>query len=139
MYNLSLIGTNRSRSFGGTTAPYFKGSRFTAIQVHELISHIQSLLRADAYDESCLERLIDDTARSFLSLSFTPLRVMRQYPLTNWMMEWDVAIFIEALEGACPLNPRDRHLGNDQRLLDVAFRLQFKSLTTICQRCKTPW
>jgi len=61
MYDLTLIGTNRSRSFAGTAAPYLKGFRFTAVQVHELISYIQSLLRADAYDESCLERLIDDT------------------------------------------------------------------------------
>jgi len=112
MYDLTLIGTNRSRSFGGTTAPFWKGSRFTAVQVHELISHIQSLLRADAYDESCLERLIDDTARSFLSLSFTPLRVMKNNPVTNWMMERFVAIFIEALEEAFPLNARDKHLGS---------------------------
>jgi len=53
MYDLSLIGTNRSRSFGGTPAPYLKGSRFTAVQVLELTSYIQSLFRADAYDESC--------------------------------------------------------------------------------------
>jgi len=80
MYDLTLIGTNRSRSFGGTTAPHLKGSRFTAVQVHELFSYIQSLLRADAYDESCLERLIDDTARSYLTLSFTPLLVMQRHP-----------------------------------------------------------
>jgi len=55
IYDLNLIGTNRSRSFAGTTAPHLKGSRFTAVQVHELISHIQSLLRADAYNEMCLE------------------------------------------------------------------------------------
>jgi len=107
--DLTLIGTNRSRSFGGTPAPYLKGSRFTALQVHKLISHIQALLRADAYDESCLKRLIDDAARSFLSLSFTPLRVMRNNPAATWMLEWDVSIFIEALEKAFPLNARDRH------------------------------
>jgi len=58
-----------------------------------------------------LERLIDDPARSFLSLSFTPLRVMRNNPVTNWMLEWDASIFIEALDEAFPLNARGRHLG----------------------------
>jgi len=113
MYDLTLIGTNRSRCFGGTTAQYLQGSRFTAVQVHELVSHIQSLLRVDAYDESCLERLIDDIARSYLTISFTPLPVMRRNPTTNWMLDWDVAIFIEALEEAFPLNERDRHLSSD--------------------------
>jgi len=72
IYDLNLIGTNRSRIFGGTTAPHLEGSRFTAVQVHEVISHIQSLLRADAYDETCLERLINAEARGYLTLSFTP-------------------------------------------------------------------
>jgi len=40
------------------------------------------------------------------------------------MLEWGVAIFIQALEEAFPLNARDRHLGSGQRWLDVAFRLQ---------------
>jgi len=113
-YDLTLIGTNRSRSFRGTPAPYLEGSRFTAVQVHELISHIQSLLRADAYDETCLERLIDDTARGYLGLSFTPLPIMQRYPVSNWMLEWDVAIFIETLEEAFPLDTRDRHLDRGQ-------------------------
>jgi len=115
MYDLTLIGTDRSRSFCGTLAPYLKGSRFTAVQVHELISHIQALLRADAYDESRLERLIDDAERSFLSLFFTPLRVVKNNPASNWILEWDVSIFIEALYEAFPLNARDRHLGSGQR------------------------
>jgi len=40
LYDLTLIGTNRSRSFGGTPAPYLKGSRFTAVQVHVRSSSI---------------------------------------------------------------------------------------------------
>ena len=88
--------------------------------MHELISYIKSLLRPDAYDESCLERLIDETARSFLTLSFTPLLVMQRNSTANWMLGWDVAIFIEALEEAFPLNARDRHLGSGQRWIEVA-------------------
>jgi len=49
---------------------------------------------------------------------------MRQHPVTNWMMEWDVATFIEALEEAFPLNAGDGHLGHGQRWLDVAYRVQ---------------
>ena len=124
VYDLTLIGTNRSRSFGGTPAPYLKGSRFTAAQVHELISYIKSLLRADAYDETCLERLIDDAARGYLGLNFTPLPVMERNPTSNWMLEWDVAFFIEALEEAFPLDTRDKHLDNGQRWLDIVLRLQ---------------
>jgi hypothetical protein len=124
MYDLNLIGTNRSRSFSGTTAPHLKGSRFTAAQVHDLISHIQSLLRADAYDETCLERLIDAEARGYLNISFTPLTTMKRHPTRDWQLDWDVAIFIEALEEACSLDSRDKHLGIGQRWIDVALRVQ---------------
>jgi len=63
-----------------------------------MISYIQQLLRADAYDESCLERPIDATARDFLHISFAPTRVLQLNPTTNWMRDWDVATLIEALE-----------------------------------------
>jgi len=66
-----------------------------------------------------LERLIDDTARDFLNISFAPTRVLQLNPTTNWMMEWDVATFIEALEEAYPLAPWDRHLGRGQRWLEA--------------------
>jgi len=42
------------------------------------------------------------------------------------MIEWDVSIFIEALEEAFPLNERDRHLGIGHRWLEVVCRLQTK-------------
>jgi len=67
---------------------------------------------------------IDDAARDFMIIPFTPTRVLRRNPTTNWMMEWDVATFIEALEEAYPLAAGDRHLGPGQRWLEVAHRVQ---------------
>jgi len=49
---------------------------------------------------------------------------MRQHPTRDWQLDWDVAIFIGALEEAYPLNARDKHLGSGQRWIDVALRLQ---------------
>jgi len=50
--------------------------------------------------------------------------ILHLNPATNWMMEWDVATFIEALEEAYPLALGDRHLGRGQRWLKVAYRVQ---------------
>jgi len=68
-YDLQTIRHNRTIGFSATPAPSLEGSRFTAVKVCKLISYIQQLLRADEYDESCLERLINDTARDFLNIS----------------------------------------------------------------------
>jgi len=94
IYDLALIGINRSRSFGGTTSPYFIGSRFTAIQVHVLISYIQSLLRANAYDESCIERLIADTVKSYLQLLTKKFHVFREYRFNNHEFSNHLAVAI---------------------------------------------
>jgi len=69
-------------------------------------------------------RLIDDTARDFLNISFAPKRVLHLNPATHWMMEWDVATFVEALDEAYPLALGERHLGRGQRWLEVAYRVQ---------------
>jgi len=64
-YDLQAIRHNRTIGFSATPAPFLEGSRFTSNEVRKLISYIQQLLRADAYDESCMAGLIDDTARDF--------------------------------------------------------------------------
>jgi len=51
-----------------------------------------------------MERLIDDTARDFLRISFSATYVFINNPTSNWMKEWDVATFIEALEEALEID-----------------------------------
>jgi len=80
-YDLQTIRYNRVIGFSATPAPFLEGSRFSAVDVRKMISYIQQLLRADAYDESCLERLIDATARDFLHISFAPTRVQSNHQL----------------------------------------------------------
>jgi len=73
------------------------------------VQHLHALLRSSAFDETVLERLIDDEARS------------------NWMLNWDVATLIDALEEAYPWAAENRHQGGTQRWLDVVKKLRAKA------------
>jgi len=86
-----------------------------------------------------MERLIDDTARDFLHISFAATNVLKRNPTNDWMRDWDVATFIEALEEAYQLAPGDRHLGRGQRWLEVVYRVQrFRFAMTTWRHYGTP-
>jgi len=52
------------------------------------------------------------------------LPTIKRHPTRDWQLDWDVAIFIDALEEAYPLNVKDKHLGIGQRWIDVVLRLK---------------
>jgi hypothetical protein len=81
----------------------------------------------NAYDETVLERLIDDEAKSMLALAFLTGRVAKEHPTNNWMLNWDVATFIDALEESYPLAAEDRHQGGTQKWLEVVKKLRAKA------------
>jgi len=54
-----------------------------------------------------------------LSLAFLPGSVAREHPTSNWMLNWDVATFIDALEKSYPLAAEDQNQGGTQKWLEV--------------------
>jgi len=92
------------------------------------VQHLHALLRSSAYDETVLDRLIDDEARSMLSLGFlTGKHLTKEHPTSNWMLDWDLATFIDALEDSYPLAAEDRHQGGTQKWLEVVKKLRAKA------------
>ena len=68
-------------------------------------------MRADAFDETVLEKLIDDEAMGVLTLLFKTSEVSTTTPAPNgWALDWDVATIIEALEECYPLLPEQKYL-----------------------------
>jgi hypothetical protein len=56
---------------------------------------IYQLIRAEAFDEAVLEKLIDDEAMSVLTLLFKTSEVSTVIPAPNgWAFDWDVATII---------------------------------------------
>jgi len=71
-HNTTAITITRENNFVNPPPPHLEGSDFTTKEVHKLVQTLHTLLRSSAYDETVLERLIDDEAICMLSLVFLP-------------------------------------------------------------------
>jgi len=71
--SLHQIATTRNTQFGTRDPPLLTGHSFQSKEVHAFIQYIYQLIRADAFDETVLEKLIDDEAMGVLTLLECPL------------------------------------------------------------------
>ena len=96
--SLHQIATTRNTQFGTRDPPLLTGHAFQSKEVHAFIQYIYQLIRAEAFDETILEKLVDDEAMGVLTLLFKTSEVSSVSPATyGWTYDWDVATIIEAL------------------------------------------
>ena len=77
----------------------------------------------EAFDETVLEKLVDDEAMGVLTLLFKTSEVSSVSPATNgWTYDWDVATIIEALEECYPLLPEQKYLDRGSKWAAVVKR-----------------
>jgi len=109
--SLHQIATTRNTQFGTRDPPLLTGHSFQSKEVHAFIQYIYQLIRADAFDDTVLEKLIDDEAMGVLTLLFKTSEVSTTTPAPNgWALDWDVATIIVALEECYLLLPEQKYL-----------------------------
>ena len=121
--SLHQIATTRNTQFGTRDPPLLTGHAFQSKEVHAFIQYIYQLIRAEAFDETVLEKLVDDEAMGVLTLLFKTSEVASVSPATNgWTYDWDVATIIEALEECYPLLPEQKYLDRGSKWAAVVKR-----------------
>ena len=66
---------------------------------HESVAHIRNLIRADAFDDSVMQQLMNSATIRLLGILFTPSETTRLHPIENhWTTDWDVATILRAPE-----------------------------------------
>ena len=84
--------------------------------VAKFIVHIRNLIRANAFDDSVTEQLMDSVAIRLLGIYFTPSQTARLHLIENHRTtDCHVAPIMKALEELYPLRPEDRHLAHSSK------------------------
>ncbi len=92
--------------FGLTEASKFIKDNLNHEAVTMFKAHICNLIRADAFDDSVMQQLMDCTAIRLLGILFKPSETARLHPIENhWTTDWDVTIILKALEEMSPMQP----------------------------------
>ena len=91
--------------------------------VTKFITHIRNLIRADAFDDSVMQQLMDSATIRLLGILFTPSKTARLHSIeTHWTTDWDVATILKALEEIYPMRPEDRHLAHSSKWHQIVGR-----------------
>ncbi len=102
--------------FGTEVAPRLTKDNLNHEAVNKFITHIRNLIRANAFDDSVMQQLMDSAAIRLLGILFTPSETARLHPIENhWTTDWDVATILKALEELYPMRPEDRHLAHSSK------------------------
>ena len=93
----------RMLRFGTEVAPRLTKDNLNHEAVNKFITHIRNLIRANAFDDSVMQQLMDSAAIKLLGILFTPSETARLDPIENpWTTDWDVATILKALEELYP-------------------------------------
>jgi hypothetical protein len=84
----SLVGTTRNTQFGTRDPLLLTSHAFQTKDVHTFIQYIYQLIRAEAFDETVLEKLTDDEAMGVLTLLFKTSEVSIVSPAPNGSGTW---------------------------------------------------
>ena len=118
----------RMLRFGTEVAPRLTKDNLNHEAVNKFITHIRNLIRANAFDDSVMQQLMDSAAIRLLGILFTPSETARQHPIeTHWTTDWDVATILKALEELYPMRPEDRHLAHSSKWHQVVIEARKKA------------
>jgi hypothetical protein len=110
----------RILKFGTSKVPKLTKATLVNTEVHHLIQYIHQLLRHDTFDDTVLGNMIDNETITLLGYVFAPTETASRHPIvSNWTVDWDVAIIVEALEELYPLQAEHKHLDFGSRWQQV--------------------
>ena len=74
--------------FGMMEAPRLTKDNLNHEAVAKFIAHIRNLIRADAFDDSVMQQLMDSATIRLIGILFTPSETARFHPIENhWTID----------------------------------------------------
>ena len=118
----------RMLKFGLMETPRLTLNNLNHEAVTKFITHIRNLIRADAFDDSVMQQLMDSATIRLLGILFTPSETARLNLIeTHWTTDWDVATILKALEEMYPMRPEDKHLAHSSKWHQIVIEARMKA------------
>ena len=96
--------------------------------VAKFIAHIRNLIRADEFDDSVMQQLMDSATIRLLGILFTQTETAQLRPIKNhWTTDWDVATILKALEEMYPMQSEDRYLAHSSKWHQIVIEARKKA------------